>query len=73
MGGPRQVEPSRLQRADASFELAPNTAIVITGMDRAILDNIVRLVQFSSLLERVLGKKVSWSRADPAVAGLARM
>ena len=36
----------RLQRADASFELAPNTAAMITWMYIAILNNTVYLVQF---------------------------
>ena len=55
VGTPAQTMPSRLQRADASFELAPNTAMMIAGMYIAILNNTVHLVQFSSLLERVLG------------------
>jgi len=50
---PIQAIPSRLQRADASFELAPNTAAMITWMCTAILNNTVYLVQASSLLERV--------------------
>ena len=55
VGTPAQAMPSRLQRADASFELATNTAMMIAGMYIAILNNTVHLVQFSSLLERVLG------------------
>jgi len=55
VGFPAQAIPSRLQRADASFELAPNTAAMITWMYIAILNNTVHLVQFRSLLERVLG------------------
>ena len=42
---PIQAIPSRLQRADASFELAPNTAATITWMYIAILNNTVYLVQ----------------------------
>ena len=49
----------RLQRADDSFELAPNTAAMIAWMYIAILNNTVRLVQFSSLLERVLGSPIN--------------
>ena len=59
IGFPTQVIPSRLQRADASFELAPNTAAMITWMYIAILNNTVHLVQFSSLLERVLGSPIN--------------
>ena len=47
LGTPTQVIPSRLQRADASFEFAPNTAMIIAGMYIAILNNTVHLVQVS--------------------------
>ena len=40
-GCARQVELSRLQRwADASFELAPNTTMMITGNHKVIRNNI---------------------------------
>ena len=58
VGTPTQAIPSRLQRADASFELAPNTAMMITGMYMAILNNTVHLVQVSCLIERGLGNPI---------------
>src|SRR6478736_3893840 len=58
VGTPAQAIPSGLQRADASFELAPDIAMMIAGMYTAILNNMVHLVQFGSSLERVLGKQV---------------
>jgi hypothetical protein len=58
VGTPTQAIPSRLQRVDASFELAPNTAMMITGMYMAILNNTVHLVQVSCLIERGLGNPI---------------
>jgi hypothetical protein len=66
VGSPTQAIPSRLQRADASFEPVPNTAAMITWMYIAILNNTVHLMQFSSLLELLLGNPIDRSRLSVA-------